>query len=30
MNVDERLKLARIEAEQIAASHLTYIKTNGE
>lgn len=30
MNVDEGLKLARIEAEQIAASHLTYIMTNGE
>ena len=30
MNVDEGLKLARIEAEQIAASHLTHIMTNGE
>ena len=30
MNVDEGLKLARIEAEQIAASHLTFIMSGGE
>lgn len=30
MNIDEGLKLARIEAEQIAASHLTFIMSGGE